>query len=37
MRSRKARPAVSDRIYGNRTVLAKNALKGVRKLMKILK
>ncbi|ELY6212707.1 hypothetical protein SNQ23_002553 [Cronobacter dublinensis] len=37
IRSRKARPAVSDRIYGNRIVLAKNALKSVRKLMKILK
>lgn len=37
IRSRKTLAAVSDRIYGNRIVLAKNALMGVRKLMKILK
>ncbi|ELY4335179.1 hypothetical protein SMZ18_003144 [Cronobacter dublinensis] len=37
IRSRKTRPVVSEHIYDNRIVLAKNALKGVRKLMKILK
>ncbi|EOL8969831.1 hypothetical protein [Cronobacter dublinensis] len=31
IRSRKACPAVSDRIYSNRIVLAKNALKGRQK------
>ncbi|CCJ80953.1 hypothetical protein BN134_1678 [Cronobacter dublinensis 1210] len=37
IRSRKTRSVVSERIYDNRIVLAKNALKSVRKLMKILK